>query len=346
MASDWFIRPDALSRARKAQLLTQTELADKSGVSVRSIRAYERVEQRARLETIQCLAKTLSIEVKDIAILRPRDGNKPWTPKSASPPPPPEAPSPSAPRTPDLVSAIPPRTQLEVLVDYELANKIRPTLVHTPFGPAETITAKRLQDVFTAFRLHEGTRFAIDAHIGGMRGIAPPEAKLLSSRGGVAARFHLLKYIALDKTVGITVHSATSAHTQVLQALYGGTAQVFVRVVAVEGEWDDKRQGFSSFITKITPTRPWTFLVEGIVDGEPAPEKRRVSKKAGAPLKKGALKKKSAPTKVAAKKPAAPKKKPAAKKKLAPKKLAPKKLAPKKLAPKKKTASRKVVRKK
>jgi len=251
MASVWFVNPEGLSRARNSQLMKQEELAKKSGVSARSIRAYERVEQRVRLETLQCLAKALSADVKDIATLRSRGKSG-----SASPSDPP--------RPPDPPSALPARTQLETLVDLERAAKVPAPRIDTRRGAVETLTAKRLQDIFTAYALHEGARFALEARVDGMRGIPPDEAKLLGSRGGVAARFHLLKEVVPGKSVGVTVHSADRAHTTKLQALYGETACVFVRVAVVPGEPTDDGPGFSSFITKVTTKRPWTFVVEDV----------------------------------------------------------------------------------
>jgi transcriptional regulator with XRE-family HTH domain len=250
MASDWFVSSERLARARKAQLITQEELAKRSGVSVRSIRAYERVDQRVQFETLQCLAKALATEVKEIASLRTR-GESARTPEAPSPPEPP--------------SPLPARTPLETLVDLERAAGLP---VST--GPVETLTAKRLQDVFTAYALHDGARFVLEGRVDGMRGIAPDEAKLLGSRGGVAARFHVVKEVVPTKSVGVTVHSADRAHTTKLQALYGETARVVVRVVLVPGEPRDDGPGFSSFITRLTTKRPWTFVVEEVHDAATA----------------------------------------------------------------------------
>ena len=175
MASDWFVLPEALCRARLAQLITQEELAKRSGVSVRSIRAYERTSQRTQVETLQCLAKTLVTEGEahrraSRSRLRPPAGaSRERTPHAADG---------------GLLSAIPPRTQLEVLVDHELRSGILATPIDTPRGRAETLTAKRLQDVFTAYALHEGYRYVLEARIEGMRGILPAGGR--SSSGAAA----------------------------------------------------------------------------------------------------------------------------------------------------------------
>ena len=246
MASDWFVSPEGLSRARQVQLITQEELAKRSGVSVRSIRKYEQVEQRVQFDTLQCLAKALATEVKNIATLRKRG-------EIARQSEPPRAPEPGSPH--------PARTQLETLVDLERAAGI----VALP-GEAETLTAKRLQDVFTAYALHDGALFLLEGRVDGMRGIAPDEAKLLGSRGGVAARFHVLKPVVPGQSVGVTVHTAERAHTTKLQALYGERARLLVRVKVVPGEPRDDGPGFSSFITRLTTKRPWTFVVESVED--------------------------------------------------------------------------------
>jgi len=250
MASDWFVSSERLARARKAQLITQEELAKRSGVSVRSIRAYERVDQRVQIETLQCLAKALATQVTEIASLRKRG-------ESARPP--------EATPTPDPPSSLPARTPLETLVDLERAAGLPAST-----GPVETLTAKRLQDVFTAYALHDSARFVLEGRVDGMRGIAPDEAKLLGSRGGVAARFHVVKEVVPTKSVGVTVHSAERAHTTKLQALYGETARLVVRVVIVPGEPRDDGPGFSSFITRLTTKRPWTFVVEEVHDAPAA----------------------------------------------------------------------------
>ena len=257
MKTEWFVSPAGLARARLAQLLGQEQLAKKSGVSVRSIRRYEGSELRVKLDTLQCLAKALSVEVRDIAVLRSNA-----TPSAKSP-----AAGSSAARElspPAPPSVLPPRTQLETLVDVERAAGIAPLHVETALGVVETLTAKRLQDVLTAYALHDGARFSLSGKVDGMRGIAPAEATLLGSRGGVAARFHIVKEVVPGQPVGVTVHTAERAHTDALQKHYGGAVTLQLRVVIVPGEPRDDGPGFSSFITRLTTKRPWTFVVEEV----------------------------------------------------------------------------------
>ena len=261
MASDWFVSSGALSRARLDQLLSQGQLAKKSGVSERSIRGYERSDQRVRLETLQCLAKALSVEVRDIAALRTSDSGAAKKPVRSTAPGAPAAAASSP-------SVLPPRTQLETLVDVERAAGIAPAPVETPRGPVEILTAKRLQDVLTAYALHDGARFALAGKVDGMRGIAPAEAALLGSRGGVAARFHIVKEVVPGQPVGVTVHTAAREHTDALQKHYGAMVTLHLRVVLVPGEPRDDEPGFSSFITRLTTKRPWTFVVEEVAPAE------------------------------------------------------------------------------
>jgi transcriptional regulator with XRE-family HTH domain len=265
MASEWYVNPAGLSRARLGQLLTQEELAKKAGVSVRSTRSYEKTEQPVRLDTLQCLAKALAVEVKTIASLRPRASGEPTS--SATP-------------SASQQSPIPPRTQLETLVDLERAAGIESASVETARGPAETLTAKLLQDVLTAYALHDGARFVVTGKVDGMRGIAPDEAKLLGSRGGVAARFHVVKEVVPGKPVGVTVHSGDRAHTTRLQKLYGKAATLVVRVVLVPGEPRDDGPGFTSFITRIAAKRAWTFAVEEVEAADAVEGARTAVKKA------------------------------------------------------------------
>jgi transcriptional regulator with XRE-family HTH domain len=269
MKSDWFVLPTALERARLAQLLNQEQLAKKSGVSVRSIRGYEQSEQRVKLATLQFLAKALDVDVRDIAALRTEGGDP--SKKRASAPPPEPAPS-----------VLPPRTQLETLVDLERAAGIVATTLKTPRGDAETLTAKLLQDILTAYALYDDRRFLLDGKITGMRGIAHDEAKLLGSRNGVAARFHVAKEVVPGQPFGVTVHAAKAEHTKALQAHYGGETSVrlHLRVVLVPGEPRDDGPGFSSFITRLTTKRPWTFLVEEAEVAKAEPPAKPAKKKA------------------------------------------------------------------
>jgi DNA-binding XRE family transcriptional regulator len=268
MKPDWFVSPGALARARLDQLLTQQQLADKSGVSVRSIRGYERKDQRVTLTILQLLAQTLSVEVRDIASLRTerpdasapsadgkapgRAGGKASVKAAAAPAPP--------------ATVLPPRTQLETLVDLEREAGIAPAALETARGPAEVLTAKRLQDVLTAYALYDGQRFSLTGNVEGMRGIAHAEAKLLGSRNGVAARFHVTKEIVPGQPFGVTVHSAKAEHTKLLQKNYGvPDVTLLLRVVLVPGEPADDGPGFSSFITRLATKRPWTFVIEEVV---------------------------------------------------------------------------------
>lgn len=264
MPDQWSVIPAALQRARLALLLKAEELAKKSGVSVRSIRRYESTEQRVSLETLKCLAKALSAEVKDLARLGPSGRAKPE----------------SAPPSPDAggaqTSPLPPRTQLEACIDLERAAKVDPAPVATSAGLVPILTAKRLQDVFTAFALHDGARFFLAGTVDTQRGVLADEAKLLASTAGVCARFHIVKQLAENHHFGVTVHAARKEHTARLQALHGKEARLLVRVHVVPGDRAEDGVGFTSFITKVTSKRPWTFVVEEVLGAaEDAPAKPR-----------------------------------------------------------------------
>lgn len=247
MPDEWHVLPEALRRARLTQLLTAEALAKKSGVSLRSINRYESTEQRVRLETLQCLATALATDVQKLARLRASD--KPAAAKPAA-----------APARP---SALPSRTDLETLVDIERAEGIELPPVATPSGPVPVLTAKRLQDVFTAFAVHAGKRLHLRGRVDTQRGIAADEAALLRSHAGVAARFHIVQEIVAGHPIGVTVHTATAEHTAALQAAQGSDASLVVRVTLAENASDTV--GFTSFITKVATRRPWTFVVEEIL---------------------------------------------------------------------------------
>jgi transcriptional regulator with XRE-family HTH domain len=248
MSDQWCVLPDSLRRARLAQLLTVDGLAKKSGVSPRSINRYEGKEQSVRIDTLDCLAKALSVKVKDIARLR----------AGAAPA--------NADRTTLVASA---RTALETLVDIERSAETDTPPPHvTSFGSVDTLTARRLQHVFTAFRLHEGERYVVRGRVDTMRGLAPDEAKLLGSKSGVAARFHVIMTVAPGHVLGVTVHTAKKEHTATLQARHGEEATMVARVV-VAAEEDDDNVGFTSFITRIAARRPWALVVDEVLEGAP-----------------------------------------------------------------------------
>jgi transcriptional regulator with XRE-family HTH domain len=281
MKSDWFVSPNALSRARLDQLLSQEQLAKKSGVSVRSIRSYESAEQAVRLETLQCLAKALTIEARDLGAIRAKGESARARPSTAVPA---SAPPPLPPGNP----ALPPRSQLETMIDLERAAGLSESPLQTPAGPVPPLTAKRLQDVFTAYALHEGQRFCLTGKVDSTRGIPSEEAKLLGGRAGVASRFHILKEVAPGRPLGVTVHASKAEHTAALLDFGHRDVTLLLRVVVVPGEPTADGPGFSSFITKTTSKRPWTFLVESVTAAGKAETPKVISAKNARRPAKGA----------------------------------------------------------
>ena len=272
MKNEWVISPQALSRAR-ARSAPQPGAAREEVRHLGSVRlaSYERSTQRdAAWRPFKVLAKALTVDVRDIAASR----GKATT--SSAPPGPPSRQA-TAPAT---TSALPPRTQLETMIDLERAGRDR--LVarrRTPRGVTETLTAKRLQDVFTAYALHEGARFCLTGLVDTSRGIAPAEATLVGGRNGVAARFHILKEVAPGRPMGVTIHTERAEHTRELLKHHGAEVTVYLRVFVVPGDSEGRLpKRFSSFITRITAKRPWTFVVEDVVEGDAgkaAPKRRR-----------------------------------------------------------------------
>ena len=125
-----------------------------------------------RLETLQCLAKALVVDVRDIAS-DSREG------AAGS-----EGQSRLRGRTgrPDRVERetriFPPRTPLrKTMIDLERAAGVDTALIDTARGPVEPLTAKRLQDVLTAYALYDGDRFCLRGVVSGMRAVAPSEAQ-------------------------------------------------------------------------------------------------------------------------------------------------------------------------
>lgn len=247
----WTVKGARLRELRVEKLLTMEALAAKSGISARTISRYEATSPPVRVEAVACIAKVLGVAASEIA----RPDAKRAAPARAA--------SDEAPRPPKSGKAkLPPRTRLEELVQLERESEPPPSL-RGPQGLAKPLTAARLQDLFTAYRVHEGERFYVDGRVETQRGLGGGEAALLGSRNGVAARFHLLRDVA-GEALGVTVHSCDAAHTRALQALHGTkkTARAFCRVAIAEAKPDKASPWFSHFASD-TP-KPWSLAVEGV----------------------------------------------------------------------------------
>jgi transcriptional regulator with XRE-family HTH domain len=245
----WAVKAKALREHRKSKLLTVEALAELSGVGARTIHKYESGKGGARLAHLEFLAKALEVPLRAIA-RADEDETKDTRAERAEP-----AAAPAPPKTARL-----PRTSLETLVDAERAANAKAPPLTTKNGKVPALTAKKLQDVYTAYALHAGTRMYVRGVIDSQRGVDAEEAKHLGGKPGECARFHVLAPLAGGSTLGVTVH-ARAKHAIALQERAGdGTeATLVVRVHVVAGGADAV---FTAFI--MTAKKPWALLVEEI----------------------------------------------------------------------------------
>jgi transcriptional regulator with XRE-family HTH domain len=241
----WAVKAKALREHRKSKLLSVEALAELSGVGARTIHKYESGKGGARLAHLEFLAKALEVPLRAIARADEDDAKGAREePAQAAPP-----------KTARL-----PRTSLEALVDAERAANAPPSPLATKNGKVPALTAKKLQDVYTAYALHAGSRMYVRGVIDSQRGIDPDEAKHLGGKPGECARFHVLVPIAGGSSLGVTVH-ARAKHATALQERAGDGTEVtlVVRVHVVTGGADAV---FTAFI--MTAKKPWALVVEEI----------------------------------------------------------------------------------
>ena len=267
----WIIKSKVLRRLRIEQLMSVENLARRSGVSVRSIRTYEARDTTARLDTMQCLAKALGAEALALGRVHVPSTDTEKSVALTSPNGPRAAPNEAAAAT-TATTKLPPPSRLEELVELERSLAPLPKL-KTARGAVDPLTARRFQDIFTAYAMYEGDRFYLAGLVNAQRGITDTEASLLGSESGVGARFHVVKEVATGHVVGITVHTKDGAHTKRMQARLGERATVVLSVVRAAtadacsetmAAREASPRGFSFFMSE--RPRPWGLVVEDVVD--------------------------------------------------------------------------------
>ena len=258
----WTIKSKVLRRLRIEKLWSVEELAKRSGVSVRSIRAYEARDTTVRPDSMQCLAKALGAEptelgrVHDPSATRSNGaGASSRTAIAASP-------------SMTSVTKLPPPSRMEELVEIEREVAPLPPL-DTPSGAVAAFTVKSFQDIFTAYKMFEGERFWLEGVIKAQRGISDAEAEMLGTESGVGARFHIVKEVKPGHAVGITVHTREGTHTRHLQKRVGERARIVFSVKrATNGANDAEPRGFAFFMSE--RARPWALVIDDVLDGSSA----------------------------------------------------------------------------
>jgi len=265
----WLIKSRALRELRQEKLWSLEQLAEKSGISLRTLVALEKGDRPIRLGTLDILAKTFSVAPRSLA--RSADSANDAKAKLDSSLPPPASPPshPAAAPLPPLraygpgVTELPKLTRLEELVALEATLPPR-----APFAARDReippLTAKVYQDAFTAYLVHEGREAYIEGTVLTQRGMSREQAALCGSRSGVGARFHFVFDVAKGHEIGITVHAVRLEDTERMQRCVNGRGAAIVRVVVAPDEVAEKGGGFEFFMSKTL--RPWGLEVVEVVD--------------------------------------------------------------------------------
>lgn len=228
-----------LREARMAKLLTTEQLAKKAGLGARTQRKMES-GSAVRLSTLELVAQVLAIDVAKL-VVRASDAE-------------------SAPKEARTAATRYEPTELERIAEFE-DRRPYPRPIRMPGGKWEPLTARRLQEIYTAYVPCESARVFFDGIVRTHRGASAFEAKLLGSRAGVAARFYLVRATGAG-VLGVTVHTREVSHTQALLAKRGKKATVLVRVTLVPEADVARGRGFDFFGARTK--RPWGLVVEEV----------------------------------------------------------------------------------
>ncbi len=252
----WIVDAPALTARRIARGMTSSELARRAGISVRTLGRYESGESKlGKIQQLRYLARVLTVSVE--AIARPVDTPPPAVPAVPAGVPSPYAPSPERAR---LLAS----TQLENIVALELSLPPMPPVIRDKV-PVPVLTARKLQNVFSAFATYEGERFAIVGTVAKQRGASPLEAGMIGSRHGIAVRFLFVRSITDGVDIKVTAHSALAKDTRSLQKAYEEQRETcaIARVTLATADVVKEGGGFDFFLSP--KPLPWAFVVEAVV---------------------------------------------------------------------------------
>jgi transcriptional regulator with XRE-family HTH domain len=255
-AARWIVDGPKLTARRIARGMTVSALATRAGVSERTLGRYEKgTGTLAQLEHLRYVARVLHVTID--AIARPAEDSPPAVPRAPS-----DVPSPftAPPERARLLAT----TQLENIVALEA--RLPPLRQVDHDGtPVPVLTARKLQNVFSAFATYEGERFAMLGSVGKQRGASILEAKMIGSRHGVAVRFLLVREITDGVDIKVTVHTAKAKETRLLQKAFEEERETcaIVKVVLASEEAVKEEKGFEFFMSP--KPLPWGLVVEAVV---------------------------------------------------------------------------------
>jgi transcriptional regulator with XRE-family HTH domain len=265
----WVVDGPKLTARRLARGLTAAELARRAGISSRTLARYEKsgiggARALGEVEHLKYAARVLHVSVEAFA-----------HPETA----PADAPAPAVASLPaatatsaDSGAYAPPAERARLLATTQLENIVAlearlppPKPVMHEKEPIPVLTARKLQNVFSAFAAYDGERFAVIGHIAKQRGASPLEAAMIKTRHGLAVRFLLVRTIGAEADIKVTVHTAKAHETRQMQRVFEEEREVCViarvRLATPEAVKDDK--GFDFFLSP--KPLPWGFVVEAVI---------------------------------------------------------------------------------
>jgi transcriptional regulator with XRE-family HTH domain len=247
----WKPNGRALRALREKRGWTLDELASKSGVSDRQIRAIESPNPPATIQmrTIRDLSGALKCEREAIADWV--DARPTGAPAHAAP---------------EVASKLPPASTLARRAAAERKAKIRPRHVAAADGAAvEVLGFDRLYEVdaaFAAFSENGGARFAVEGTVAEHRAIPRYVEPVLDVQSGVGAQFLIVRKVAREPLY-VSVFTRSVEHTRrLIEAERAGQPVVVIARVAVarpRGEW----KGFFIFEKQPKP-HPWALVVDEV----------------------------------------------------------------------------------
>jgi transcriptional regulator with XRE-family HTH domain len=269
----WLLDGRRVQKERLEKGWTVEQLAHKAGISERRLRDIEKSRETVAMQsTILCLAKCFGIPATELASPPVAHSRAKAKVESTST----EAPVPKKKNAP--IGPMHEQTQLERLVAIEEEAASRQPL-RTPEGVFEPLTARAVQEIFTAYTAHAGARFYATGKVLTHRGLAVEEANLYGGKRGISSRVLMFTPIQGENGLSFTVHTRVAEHTLFLQKKKGLAATVIVRVVPAPEEAVEKGTGFTFFQSK-TP-REWALIVEEVHEPAKPPggERRKAAKR-------------------------------------------------------------------
>lgn len=240
-------------------MMTIAQLAQRSGMSERTIADIERGRSGGHPETLRCLAKTLGIEPEEL--LRDETTAPPVPAPTLSPPP---APPPPAPPSRKVIAIPPPkhaaRTRLDSLADF--VRERGDARAHVMVGKArvDVVDAPLLQAILARHAVYAGKRFVVVGVLMNQRALSVVEARALGTKVGVGARFDVAVPITPTESLSVTVHATTAKLGDALHATLKQPVSVVV-ALRVVGKNDARVVSLFASARK----RAWAFVVERVV---------------------------------------------------------------------------------